>query len=51
MEVAKRNGTNKINLHEFRQKMIDNGFKKPKFFIRVDQGSPKPVSKLHERLY
>ena len=31
--------------------MIQNGFKKPQFFVRVDQGSPKPVGKLYERLY
>eukprot|EP00347_Sterkiella_histriomuscorum_P007510 403348644 len=46
-----KNGQNRINLREFREKMIQNGFKRPQFFVRVDQGSPKPVSKLHERLY
>lgn len=50
-ESRKSSGINKINLKEFREKMIQNGFKKPHFFVRVDQGSPKPVSKLHERLY
>lgn len=31
--------------------MIENGFDKPRFFVRADELSPKPVSKLHERLY
>ncbi len=38
-------------MREFREKMIQNGFKKPQFFVRVDHGVPKPVNKLYERLY
>ncbi|CDW86956.1 UNKNOWN [Stylonychia lemnae] len=50
-EGRQKQGYNRINLKEFREKMIQNGFKRPAFFVRTDQGIPKPVSKLHERLY
>jgi hypothetical protein len=51
MDEVRRNGSNKINLKEFRERMIKNGFNRPKFFQRVDERSPKPVSKIHEKLY
>jgi hypothetical protein len=50
-EVRRQGGSNKINLREFRERMIANGFTKPRFFVRANEVSPKPVSKLHERLY
>ena len=40
MEEVKKTGSNIINFREFREQMIKNGFKRPKFFIRVDERSP-----------
>ena len=42
---------NKINLREFREQLIKNGFHRPKFFLKVEERSPQHVSKVHNRLY
>lgn len=31
--------------------MIDKGYEKPRFFVRIDEKSPQPVSQYHEKLY
>jgi hypothetical protein len=52
MDEVRRTGSNKINLKEFRERMIKNGFSRPQFFRRIDERSPKPsASKVHEKLY
>lgn len=40
MEEVRKTGHNKINFRDFREQMIRNGFKRPKFFMRVDERSP-----------
>jgi hypothetical protein len=40
-EVKKATGgRQRINFKDFREQMIKNGFKRPKFFVRIDERSP-----------